>query len=206
MAESFFLNYFLKGIIIGLIFGIPAGAVGAMTVQRTIEYGSRTGILTGIGSSVADCLYACVGAFGLTFISDFLLNNQKAINIAGGGFLLVLGLGLLGKKKSVIKERKRVGISGIFFSSFVVGITNPGAIFTFLFAFSYFRLSGEMGVVNGSLLVLGVFLGTLCWWITLAILTEKLKNRFAERILIHMNKVFGVILSLFGLAVLIRTI
>lgn len=202
MPESFFLNYLWKGILIGLLFGIPAGAVGAMTVQRTMEYGPRTGILTGIGSSVADCLYACVGAFGLTFVSDFLLKHQKAINIAGGVFLLLSGLRLLGKKKSAEKESKKAGISGTFLSSFAVGITNPAAILTFLFAFSYFGLSTEMGVLNGSLLVIGVFLGTFCWWLTLAALTEKLKGRFTENILIPMNKVFGVILSLFGLTVL----
>lgn len=202
MPESFLLNYLIKGIVIGLIFGVPAGAVGAMTVQRTMEYGPRTGILTGIGSSAADCLYAGVGAFGLTFVTDFLLNHQKAINFAGGGFLLLLGLRLLGKKNSVMKESKKAGISGTFLSSFVVGITNPAAILTFLFAFSYFGLSGNMGVVNGSLLVLGVFLGTLCWWVILAALTEKLKGRFSEHILNHMNKVFGIILSLFGLVVL----
>lgn len=203
MPESFFLNYLLKGILIGLIFGVPAGAVGAMTVQRTIEYGPYTGILTGIGSSVADCLYACVGVFGLTFVSDFLLDHRRAINIVGGGFLLVLGLRLLGRKRSAIKERERAGVSGVFFSSFAVGITNPAAILTFLFAFSYFGLSGDMGAVRGSLLVLGVFLGTLCWWGILAALTEKLKHRFAGHILMHMNKVFGILLSLFGLAVLI---
>lgn len=155
---------------------------------------------------MADCLYACAGAFGLTFVSDFLLNHQKGINIIGGGFLLVMGLQLLGKKKSAIKERKGAGASGIFLSSFMVGITNPAAILTFLLAFSYFGLSGRMGFLNAILLVHGVFLGTFCWWITLAVLTEKLKNRFAEHLLLRMNKVFGMILGLFGLAVLIRAI
>ena len=72
-------DYLAKGILIGLLFGLPVGAVGAMTVQRTWNFGFQAGLLTGLGSSVADCLYAVVGAFGLTLISDFLLehhNNQ----------------------------------------------------------------------------------------------------------------------------------
>lgn len=206
MPDSFFLTYLLKGILIGLMFGIPVGAVGAMTVQRTIEHGPHIGILTGIGSSVADCMYACVGAFGLTMVSDILLNYQRVIHIIGGGFLLIMGILLIGKKVSVMKEKKRTGISGIFLSSFIVGITNPTAILTFLFAFSYLGLSERMGFVNGSLLVFGVFLGTLCWWVTLATLTEKLKGKFTENMFLHMNKVFGMILSLFGIAVLIQTI
>lgn len=204
MPDSFVLSYLLKGIGIGLLFGIPAGAVGAMTVQRTMEYGPGIGVLTGIGSSVADCLYACVGAFGLTVVSDFLLEQQKIINSAGGGLLLFMGLRLLVKKKqSVIEERKRTGTAIFFLSSFAVGITNPAAILTFLFAFSYFGLTGEMGFANGSLLVLGVFAGTLCWWAALAALTARLKNRFAEKFFPNINKIFGIVLGLSGIAVLI---
>ena len=63
------MEYLMRGILIGL----PVGAVGALTVQRTWNSGIRSGLLTGLGSSAADCCYACVGAFGLTLISDFLL-------------------------------------------------------------------------------------------------------------------------------------
>ena len=77
-------SFILRGILIGLLFGMPAGAVGAMTAQRTLTYGMKAGLLTGLGSSAADCLYACVGAFGLTLVSDFLLRYQSIINLAGG--------------------------------------------------------------------------------------------------------------------------
>lgn len=70
------LGMLLKGIAIGLLFGVPAGAVGALTVQRTMERGYQAGLLTGLGSSVVDCFYACIGAFGLTILSEFLLKYQ----------------------------------------------------------------------------------------------------------------------------------
>lgn len=64
------MSLLLKGILIGLLFGVPVGAVGAMTVQRTWEHGIKAGLLTGMGSSIADCIYAAIGAFGLTMVSD----------------------------------------------------------------------------------------------------------------------------------------
>ena len=76
-------NYLIRGILIGLLFGIPVGAVGALAVQRTFTQGFKAGLLTGLGSSVADCLYAYIGAFGLTLVSDFLLEYQTIINIIG---------------------------------------------------------------------------------------------------------------------------
>lgn len=130
-------SYLIKGILIGLIFGMPIGAVGTMTVQKTFHYGFQAGLLTGLGSSAADCLYACVGVFGLTFISDFLLRYQTMIHISGGTFVLIMGIRLIsgGKKISIPQITTVYGIK-MFLSSFVVGITNPAAVLTFLFAFS----------------------------------------------------------------------
>lgn len=198
--------YLLRGILIGLLFGLPAGAVGAMTVQRTLAHGPRVGILTGMGSSVADCLYACVGAFGLTFLSDFLLAYQTIINVLGGCLILLLGARLLWKKNIDTKaEPGGKGIAKMFAASFAVGITNPAAILTFLFAFSYFGIHGQLGLLNGISLVLGVFIGTSLWWTVLAGIVGILKNKIGTRQLKHMNCIFGMVLILFGAVVLIRT-
>ena len=155
--------FFLRGVLIGLLFGVPAGAVGTMTVQRTWNYGIKAGLFTGLGSSVADCIYACVGAFGLTVISKFL-------------------------------------------SSFLVGITNPAAVLTFLFAFSYFGISGDTNLIQGICLVIGVFLGTYLWWAALSVIVNILKGRQKKDHLQIMNRIFGVILCLFGMVVFIRII
>ncbi len=93
------MAFLLKGILIGLLFGLPAGAVGALTVQRTLRHGPGAGLLTGLGSSAADCCYASLGAFGLTIVSDLLLQHQAAIHLLGGGLVLFLGIGLLRRKK-----------------------------------------------------------------------------------------------------------
>ncbi len=132
-------SYLIKGILIGFLFGMPIGAVGAMTVQRTIAHGAKAGLLTGLGSSVADCLYASVGAFGLTLISDFMLKYQAVIHTIGGVLILIMGIGLLSRKSEAIgdiPQKQTAGGIKMFLSSFAVGITNPAAIITFLFAFS----------------------------------------------------------------------
>lgn len=150
--------FFLWGVLIGLLFGIPAGAVGAMTVQRTWNYGIKAGLLTGLGSSVADCIYACVGAFGLTVISEFLLKYQTVINLAGGGLVLYMGVHLLLSKKKPDEIPSVSGRIKMFLSSFLVGITNPAAVLTFLFAFSYFGISGDTNLIQGYALSLEFFL------------------------------------------------
>lgn len=199
-------SYLIRGILIGLIFGMPVGAVGAMTVHRTLNYGFRAGLLTGLGSSVADCLYACVGAFGLTIISDFLLKYQAVINILGGTFIAAMGLNLILRKKGSEKPQKQVsGNIKMFLTSFAVGITNPAAILTFLFAFSYFGISGNIGLSGGVQLVAGVFIGTYIWWGSLSAVVSLIKKKTGNCSLNRANKVFGVILMLFGIVVFIKT-
>lgn len=206
-------SYLLKGIIIGLIFGIPAGAVGAMAIQRTLSRGVKAGLVTGLGSSAADCLYAVVGAFGLTLISDFLLQYQVAINIIGGTFILFMGIRLIMQKNMEIMadrtadktEKHMTKEIKMFLTSFAVGITNPAAILTFLFAFSYFGITGQTGLLNGIKLVLGVFIGTGIWWCLLSMIVSMVKRKTKNHSLSRMNKIFGAVLIIFGALVFIRT-
>ncbi len=198
------MTLLLKGILTGLLFGVPAGAVGAMTVQRTLQAGPRAGLLTGLGSSVADCFYACVGVFGLTLISDFLLKGQNMIHLAGGCLIFGMGAGLLCRKDVSVQKQDGGNPEGfcMFLSSFAVGITNPAAILTFLFAFSWLGIQGKSSLTEGCLLVAGVFAGTYFWWGMLTAGTQILKKKARHIDLKKINKAFGVLLSVIGLAVL----
>lgn len=199
------MDYLLRGGLIGMLFGLPVGAVGTMTVQRTWNSGVKAGLFTGLGSSVADCFYASVGVFGLTFISDFLLKYQVIINILGGGLILFMGIRLLRKREDTApKKREAAGTLKLFLSSFVIGITNPTAILTFLFAFSYFRISADAGLLPGMSLVIGVFIGTYIWWGTLSAVTNIVKKKTEKFDFHYMNRIFGMILCLFGAIVLLR--
>ncbi|MCM1174914.1 MAG: LysE family transporter [Blautia sp.] len=198
-------SFLLKGVLTGLLFGIPAGAVGTMAAQRAFSYGFGAGLKTGLGSSVADCFYAICGAFGITFVSDFLLKCQTVINILGGSLILAMGMRLIsGRKEQAVLEEPMGGIK-MFLSSFAVGITNPAAILTFLFAFSYFGITGKTGLADGIQLVAGVFIGTCIWWCLLSAVVVFAKEKTGNHRLRHMDRVFGVVLAVFGVTVFIRT-
>lgn len=197
------MTFFLQGILIGLLFGVPAGAVGALTVHRTLKKDIRAGLVTGLGSSVADFFYACIGAFGLTMISDFLSEYENPITFAGGCLIIVMGIRLLFKEEKSVSDKEDSGLR-MFFTSFAVGITNPAAVLTFLFAFSWFGISGNLGIKEGSLLVFGVFAGTYIWWGMLSFVTAFLKRRAGNVQIEKMNRIFGTILVGFGMIVFIR--
>lgn len=200
------LNLLIKGIIIGVIFGIPVGAVGAMTIQRTLNFGYLTGILSGLGSSIADVFYACIGAFGITVVSDFISDNNLIINIIGSMFLIYIGIKLLTEKNNTKddKKLKRSNNFIILLSSFAVGFTNPAAILSFLFAFSYFEVIKQVNSHYGFFIILGIFVGTALWWFILVSVVSLLKNRMKETSIITMNKCFGIVIIVFGIVVFIK--
>ncbi|KIR03622.1 hypothetical protein P261_02437 [Lachnospiraceae bacterium TWA4] len=80
-------------------------------MQRTIANGWKAGLITGLGSSAADVIYACIGAFGLTFISDFLLNYQRGIVLVGGLFVIFMGISAWKKPVSDITEDENTKVN-----------------------------------------------------------------------------------------------
>src|ERR1041385_2351693 len=67
------IGIFARGLVIGFAIAAPVGPIGMLVIRRTLAEGRLLGLLTGLGAAVADALYGCVGAFGLTFVSSFLM-------------------------------------------------------------------------------------------------------------------------------------
>ncbi|MBK7867857.1 MAG: LysE family transporter [Ignavibacteriales bacterium] len=70
------ITLFLKGLIIGFAMALPIGPIGIICVRKTLTEGKMHGIVIGLGAATADMLYACIAAFGLTMISDLILEQQ----------------------------------------------------------------------------------------------------------------------------------
>ena len=51
----------------------------------------------------------------------------------------------------------------------------------------------------------GVFIGTSIWWCLLSAIVAFVKRKTGNHSLLCMNRVFGVILTMFGITVFIRT-
>lgn len=193
------MDFLLRGLVIGLAFGVPVGAVGALTVQRAYAGGFRAGMLSGLGSSAADCLYAAIGAFGLTMISEALLRWQNWIRLGGGAMIVAMGIALMTRKPQSAEATISDTAHGIqmLFSSFFIGLTNPAAIITFLLAFSTFGISVQTKW-DGLGLIAGVGIGTTVWWAVLSGVVTSLKGKAGSRILPVLNRVCGILMLLFG--------
>ncbi len=199
------IEYFWKGLLIGLIFGVPAGAIGALTIGRTLEKGFAAGFLTGMGSSAADLIYSCVGVFGITVVSDFLSARQTMLQVTGGILILLLGFGILRKKEQVMVQNESKGtLAFCFLSAFTTAFVNPVTVFSFMAAFAAFGIHGGLSVKQGAVLIVGILMGTLCWWLILSGITAHFRDRITGKIYRWLNCILGCLMTGFGIVMIIQ--
>lgn len=199
------MAYLIKGVLIGIVFGVPVGAIGVLTIRRCIQYGTTAGLASGIGCSAADLVYSCISVFGVTLISDFMLRYQNVISLVGSVLIILIGIGTVLKKQTQMSEAASTGkLASFFTSSFLIAITNPATIITFVFAFSIFNIADIPSIIAGIVLVTGLFAGTCCWWLCLTFLIRIFRAKITEGWLGKINYILGSLIILFGAAIALR--
>jgi threonine/homoserine/homoserine lactone efflux protein len=198
------ISIFLRGLIIGFSIAAPVGPIGVLCIRRTLAEGRLAGFLSGMGAASADMFYGAVAAFGLTAIQDLLLRQSGWLRIVGGIFLLYLGIKtFLSKPAEQAAKAARGGLFGAYLSTFFLTITNPITILSFLAIFAGLRLGETNGdYLSASLMVLGVFLGSAAWWLTLSTGVGLLREKFTPALLAWVNRLAGTIIFAFGLLAL----
>lgn len=202
---------FIKAILIGLGASIPLGPLGIVCIQKTLSKGRWAGFAVGLGSSVADCFYAAIALFSVSFISDFLNRNYDWVMLIGGVIILLIGLQIA--LKNPIKDLRRPNAEVITSRhvrevgrGLLMTITNPGALVLMLGLFAFFHLDmGENYSTYDVLFVLsGIFLGTATWWYLLSRGISLFRKRFHLRQMLIINRISGSLIALLGFASLIE--
>ena len=197
-------SVFFRGLIIGFSIAAPVGPIGVLCIRRTLAEGRLAGFLSGMGAASADMFYGAVAAFGLTAIQDLLINQSNWLRIVGGIFLLYLGVKtFFAKPSEEAAMSTRGGLFGAYLTTFFLTITNPITILSFLAIFAGLRLGETDGnYTSASLMVLGVFLGSAAWWLTLSTGVSFLREKFTPALLAWVNRLAGVIIFVFGMVAL----
>ncbi len=198
------VSLFLRGLVIGFSIAAPVGPIGVLCIRRTLAEGQLYGLVSGLGAATADAMYGCVAAFGLTFVSSFLIGHKLWLSLIGGLFLLYLGIKtLLSKPAEDAAKAEGKGLLGSYVSTFLLTLTNPMTILSFVAIFAALGLGSASGSYASALiLVLGVFCGSALWWLLLSGGVGLFRNKFNARGLLWVNRISGVIITLFGIIAL----
>lgn len=132
-------------------------------------------------------------------ISSTLMEYEMWLKLIGGSFLLYLGTkSIFSKPAEQAVEVKSNGLFQNFVSTFFLTVTNPSTILTFLALFTGMGISSS-SLSGSTLLVVGVFVGSACWWVILSFWVGCFKDRITAPQLRWVNILSGLILFTFGL-------
>jgi threonine/homoserine/homoserine lactone efflux protein len=201
-------SLFIKGFIIGFSIAAPVGPIGILCIQRTLSGGNLQGLVTGLGAATADALYGFIAAFGLTFISNFLVDQSIWFRLIGGLFLCYLGVRAFLKKpqEQTVSVANSTNLSA-YGTTFFLTLTNPMTILFFAGIFAGLGVvSQSIHYASAGLMVIGVFAGSAAWWLLLSGATGLFRSKISEGKLALVNKISGFVILAFGVAALISAV
>jgi threonine/homoserine/homoserine lactone efflux protein len=202
------ISLFLKGLFVGFLISTPVGPIAVLCIQRTLNRSRLHGIVSGLGAATADVVYGFIAAFGLTFISNFLVKEQLWLRLVGGIFICYMGarvfLSKSGQRKIPADSTSYVRD---YVTAFFLTLTNPITFLAFAAIFAGLGLVRTVEHhITALLLVAGVFVGSGLWWLILSCATATFLGRLLYSKLAWLNKVSGIVIIVFGLLVLLTLI
>ena len=191
----------LRGFVLGFTIAAAVGPISLLVIRRTLAQGQLYGLVSGLGVATADATYGAIAAFGLSAITDVLVNARQVLALVGGIFLLWLAWRTIRctPTEAATVTTARRGYAGAYLSILGLTLANPMTILSFAALFAGLGVtSGATG--DAALVVLGVLLGSTTWWIALTTAVALLRGRITPRWLHRINVVSGVIIGAFAVA------
>lgn len=197
--------FFIKGIVLGFSIAAPVGPIGLLCIRRTLANGMANGFVSGLGAATADTLYGFIAALGISAVSIFLVDHQSYLRFIGGVFLFYLGYTTFKSMPAeVAANTSSEGLMGAYVSTLFLTITNPMTIMSFAAVFAGLGV-GAVGenYISSFFLVIGVFIGSMLWWLILSGIVNMLRHNLDRKHLKLVNQLSGLIITAFGICSLI---
>ncbi len=197
------MEVLLKGIGVGLAVAIPVGPIGLLCIRRTMASGRGMGLASGIGAAAADMTYGLMVAAG--FAATGLLVSYAIPMQMGGGILIAL-LGVMSilafpraaPVNAKAPDKRVFGILGAFATTYVLTMSNPMTILTFVGLVAGLGASAQTSPMALYWLVFGVFLGSALWWFFLVHATLAARTRMTHATTRWLDLISGMVLLVWG--------
>ncbi len=192
-----------RGLVLGFSIAAPVGPIGVLCIRRSLAGGMWLGLASGLGAATADAVYGSLAAFGMTLATQALVAQQGGLRLAGGAYLVWLGLRtLVSRPTHPAAAPEARGWAGAYLSTLALTLTNPLTILSFAAIFAGVGLAAGEGGAAAGLLVAGIFCGSALWWVVLSAGASRMRGWLTPARMMWVNRVSGLVIAGFGLAAL----
>lgn len=190
-----------RGAAAGLAISAPVGPVNVLCVSRTLTKGWLAGLISGFGAAAADTFYGAIAGFSISIVINFVLREESKLRFFGGILLVLIGVWYFFRSPAALSKRgeEKEAAHSDFVTAFLLNLTNPTTVLSFLAVLAVLGLSGRRPVGLTLVTIGGIFAGSMMWWLILIGITHKLRNKFNDRAMCWMNRVAGIAIGCFGL-------
>ena len=200
----------IRGLAIGILISAPMGPIGMLVIQRTLNKGRWAAFFSGIGASISDLLYCLLTGLGLSFITDFIEDNQLLLQIIGSFVIAAFALYLFRKNPTRALSTPKDAPNTYwmdFVTGFLLTFANPLILFFIIGLFARFNfLLPEFRYYHYISGYLAIFGGAILWWFTITYFVNKVRSHFNVRSLWLINRIIGSILMIMAVVGLIMGI
>jgi threonine/homoserine/homoserine lactone efflux protein len=198
------IDLFLRGIAAGFAISAPVGPVNVLCVSRTITKGWRAGVVSGLGAASADTFYGAIAGFSISIVIGFLIREQSKLRLFGGILLVLLGIWYYFKRPESLSKRGAASSDhSDLVTTFLLNLTNPTTVLSFLAVLAVLGLSGQRPAWLTLIMIGGIFVGSMVWWLILTGITNHFRERFNDRAMLWMNRIGGIAIGAFGVVMFV---
>jgi threonine/homoserine/homoserine lactone efflux protein len=206
------------GFLVGFPIAVSPGPIFFLVLRRTLTRGWRSGLVSGLGVATGDATYAAIAAFGVAAVANLLIGQRRWIGLVGGVAITLIGLRTLTSLHPDPPPRAGEGIGddrparrgggvlrawgergvGTYALMVVLTLSNPSTILSFTAVFAGLGIHVAAGWSPALALVVGVWLGSVVWWILLTGVASRLRERLTPSIIRGFGLASGIALVGFG--------
>jgi threonine/homoserine/homoserine lactone efflux protein len=197
----------LKGLALGFVLALSVGPIIFTIIKQSLDNGHKGGFSFVAGVWISDIILVVLSN-SLTVLVSQMLEHSKVIAFCGGGFLIAMGVFFVFfKKVTLAKEggngearfRKR-DMARVFASGFIINTLNPGVIFFWLGNATVLSLSHTL---RERIVIFSVcLLVNMSADVGKVMMAGRLRSKLTVRTLSIVNRIAGIILIGFGIALL----
>lgn len=201
-------DFFIRGLFAGLCVAAPLGTISIIYISRTLRFGKLSGIVSAAGVTTVETLYAIIAIYGLTLISNYLIEWKIYIQMFWCIILLFVGVKTFFSSPEIQKETKKQ--KNLFFdyiSMLGLALANPITIIGFVTVMSGLKFDhAAYNFYYSIAMIFGFAAGSFSYCMTMIYIALRLRSKLDAAFMSILNQITGSIIILFTIFIFVSSI